>query len=204
MSELEKDVVTAEVEAEVKPKRTKKTTAEKAEKTEKAVKTTKAKTTKKSTDEADAPVKKPAKAKTTKAKKTTVAKDKTIQYWGTGRRKKAIARVRLMPGTGKFIVNKRNIEDYLDLSNLINVAKQPLTLLNMEKKFDVYVNVVGGGFTGQAGAIRLGVARALVKFDENLKSEIKKAGYLTRDSRVKERKKYGLHKARKAPQFSKR
>ncbi len=227
MADLEKDVVTAEVEAEAKPKRatkkaaaekaegaekeakatktkaTKTTKAEKADTTEKAVKTTKAKTTtKKATAEkAEKAEKAPAK-KTTK--KTAVAKDKTIQYLGTGRRKKSIARVRLIPGEGKFVVNKRKIEEYFPLATLIQVSKQPLTLVDLEKKFDVYVNVSGGGLTGQAGAIRLGVARAIVKFDENYKAEIKKAGFLTRDARAKERKKYGLHKARKAPQFSKR
>ena len=122
----------------------------------------------------------------------------------TGRRKKSIARVRIVTGSGKITINKRDIEEYFDLETLKLIVRQPLTLTNTLDKYDVLVNVVGGGFTGQAGAIRLGVARALVKFDENLKSEIKKAGYLTRDSRVKERKKYGLHKARKAPQFSKR
>ena len=201
MADLEKDVVTTEVEAEVKPKRTtKKATADKEEKTTKATKKT-------TTEKATKTTKKTTAEKTTTAKKTTkkaVAKDKTIQYLGTGRRKKAIARVRLIPGQGKFIVNKRDVEEYFPLGTLIQVAKQPLTLVDLEKKFDVYVNVVGGGFTGQAGAIRLGVARAIVNFDDNYKAEIKKAGFLTRDARVKERKKYGLKKARKAPQFSKR
>lgn len=201
MAELEKDVVTAEVEAEAKPKRAKKTTAEKVEK---EPKTTAKKTTKKADAEVETKEEKPAKKTATKAKKPAVKKDTTIQYLGTGRRKKSIARVRLLPGTGKFIVNKRTIEEYFHLGTLIQVAKQPLTLVGMENKFDVYVNVVGGGFRGQAGAVRLGVARALVEFDENLRKEIKKEGFLTRDARTKERKKYGLKKARKAPQFSKR
>ena len=210
MAELEKDVVTAEVEAEAKPKRAKKTTAEKAEKVEKETKTTTKKTTtaKKTTKKAEAEVEakeeKPAKKTATKTKKPAVKKDTSIQYLGTGRRKKSIARVRLIPGTGEFIVNKRTIDEYFHLGTLIQVAKQPLVLVGMENKFDVYVNVVGGGFRGQAGAIRLGVARALVEFDENLRKEIKKEGFLTRDARTKERKKYGLKKARKAPQFSKR
>ncbi|EHI97164.1 ribosomal protein S9 [Clostridium sp. DL-VIII] len=127
-----------------------------------------------------------------------------VQYMGTGRRKKSVARVRLVPGNGKVVVNKREIEEFFGLETLRVIVNQPLVLTGTKDKFDVLVNVHGGGFTGQAGAIRHGIARALVKSDEALKTEIKKAGFLTRDSRMKERKKYGLKKARKASQFSKR
>ena len=123
---------------------------------------------------------------------------------GTGRRKKSVARVRLVPGSGNVVVNKRDIENYFGLETLRVIVNQPLVLTGAKEKFDVLVNVHGGGFTGQAGAIRHGIARALVKSDEALKPELKKAGFLTRDPRMKERKKYGLKKARKAPQFSKR
>ena len=125
-----------------------------------------------------------------------------VQYFGTGRRKKSIARVRLMPGDGKFIVNGRELDDYFGLETLKVISKQPLALTNTEGRFDVIVKVEGGGFTGQAGAIRHGIARALVKADEELKKTLKKAGYLTRDPRMKERKKYGLKGARRSPQFS--
>ena len=127
-----------------------------------------------------------------------------VQYMGTGRRKKSIARVRRVPGNGKVVVNKRDIENYFGLETLRVIVNQPLVLTGTKDKFDVLVNVHGGGFTGQAGAIRHGVTRALVKADEALKPELKKAGFLTRDPRMKERKKYGLKKARRAPQFSKR
>ncbi|MCI1944721.1 30S ribosomal protein S9 [Clostridium luticellarii] len=127
-----------------------------------------------------------------------------VQYYGTGRRKKSVARVRLVPGEGKVIVNKRNIEDYFGLETLRTIVNQPLVLTSTAGKFDVLVNVHGGGFTGQAGAIRHGISRALLKADENLRLELKKAGFLTRDPRMTERKKYGLKKARRAPQFSKR
>ncbi|MFW5779895.1 MAG: 30S ribosomal protein S9, partial [Bacillota bacterium] len=124
---------------------------------------------------------------------------------GTGRRKKATARVRLIPnGEGQITVNKRKLEDFFSLETLIYITKQPLELTNTSDKYDVAVNVKGGGFTGQAGAIRHGIARALCKADESLRPALKKAGFLTRDPRMKERKKYGLHKARRAPQFSKR
>ena len=136
------------------------------------------------------------------AKKTV---NKNNQIWGTGRRKKSIARVRLIPqGSGKIVVNGEELDNYFDLETLKIIVKQPLVLTQTEGKFDIYANVTGGGFTGQAGAIRHGLSRALVLFDETLKPEIKKAGFLTRDPRMKERKKYGLKKARKAPQFSKR
>ena len=112
--------------------------------------------------------------------------------------------MRLLPGDGKFVINGRDIDDYFGLETLKMVARQPLNLTNTIDSFDVIVNVYGGGTTGQAGAIRHGIARALIEADPNLRSELKRAGYLTRDSRMVERKKYGLKKARRAPQFSKR
>ena len=127
-----------------------------------------------------------------------------VCYNAVGRRKKAIARVRLMPGEGNITINKRDIENYFGLETLKTVVRQPLTLIETLARFDVVVNVHGGGYTGQAGAIRHGIARALVKADADLKDAIKKAGFLTRDPRMKERKKYGLKAARRAPQFSKR
>jgi small subunit ribosomal protein S9 len=127
-----------------------------------------------------------------------------VQYSATGRRKKSVARVRLVPGEGQVLINKRDIADYFGLDTLKFIVNQPLVLTATKEKFDVLVNVNGGGLTGQAGAIRHGISRALVKADESLKSEIKSAGFLTRDSRMTERKKYGLKKARRAPQFSKR
>ncbi|MBR4236362.1 MAG: 30S ribosomal protein S9 [Clostridia bacterium] len=127
-----------------------------------------------------------------------------VSFNAVGRRKKAIARVRLIPGEGNIIINKRGLDDYFGLETLKTVVRQPLALTETASRFDVLVNVKGGGFTGQAGAIRHGIARALVKADEELKPAIKKAGYLTRDPRMKERKKYGLKAARRAPQFSKR
>ena len=126
------------------------------------------------------------------------------QIMATGRRKTSVARVCLKQGSGKFIINGKDINDYFSMDTLKMVAKQPLALLNLDGKYDISVNVYGGGFTGQAGAIRHGLSRALVLSDINFKKEIKKAGFLTRDSRMIERKKYGLKKARKAPQFSKR
>lgn len=127
-----------------------------------------------------------------------------VQYIGTGRRKKSVARVRLVPGEGKVTINKRDIDDYMAFETLKKVIKQPLVETDTEGKYDVLVNVNGGGFTGQAGAIRHGVARALLQADPEFRPALKRAGYLTRDSRMKERKKYGLKGARRAPQFSKR
>ncbi len=127
-----------------------------------------------------------------------------VQFWGTGRRKKAVARVRLVAGKGAITVNKRDLDEYFGLETLKTIVRQPLEATDNLGKFDVLVNVKGGGFTGQAGAIRHGIARALVKADENTKPALKKAGFLTRDPRMKERKKYGLKAARRAPQFSKR
>ena len=132
-------------------------------------------------------------------------KNKQVQFLGTGRRKKAIARVRLFPnGTGKFEVNGKELGEYFGLDTLKQIASQALVLTNSQDKFDVKVNVVGGGLAGQAGAINHGISRALILAEEDLRPELKKAGFLTRDPRMKERKKYGLKKARKASQFSKR
>ena len=130
---------------------------------------------------------------------------KKLQFWGTGRRKKAIARVRLIPGgNGTIVINDRAFEDYFPQGTLQYIVKQPIVLLGVETKYDIVVNVIGGGYTGQAGAIRLGVARALLEAEENSRPALKAEGFLTRDPRSKERKKYGLKKARRAPQFSKR
>ena len=130
---------------------------------------------------------------------------KKVQYWGTGRRKKAIARVRLVPsGDGAIIINKKTIDEYFGLDTLKYIVRQPLELLGVSAKYDVLVNVYGGGFTGQAGAIRHGISRALLEAEPESRAALKKEGFLTRDSRMKERKKYGLKKARRAPQFSKR
>jgi small subunit ribosomal protein S9 len=126
------------------------------------------------------------------------------KYYGTGRRKSSVARVYLLPGTGKITINKKDIDEYLGLETLKVIVRQPFAATNTEGKFDVIVNVKGGGFTGQAGAIRHGIARALLTVDADYRPALKSAGYLTRDPRMKERKKYGLKKARRAPQFSKR
>ena len=125
-------------------------------------------------------------------------------FYGTGRRKKSVARVRVYPGTGKIIINDRDIDDYFGLETLKLVVRQPLNVTDTLGKFDVICRVNGGGVSGQAGAIRHGLSRALVQFDEALRPALKKAGFLTRDPRMKERKKYGLKGARRAPQFSKR
>ena len=124
--------------------------------------------------------------------------------YGTGRRKKSIARVYLTPGTGNITINKRNIDEYFGLETLKVIVRQPLVATETADKFDVLVTVRGGGYTGQAGAIRHGIARALLTVDNDFRPVLKKAGYLTRDPRMKERKKYGLKAARRAPQFSKR
>ncbi len=126
------------------------------------------------------------------------------RFYGTGRRKKSVARVYLTPGTGKITINKRDIDDYLGAETLKVVVRQPLVATETLDKYDVLVNVHGGGFTGQAGAIRHGIARALLEADKDFRPVLKSAGYLTRDPRMKERKKYGLKGARRAPQFSKR
>ena len=126
------------------------------------------------------------------------------KFYGTGRRKTSVARVYLVPGTGKITINKRDIDEYLGLETLKVIVRQPLVATDTVEKFDVLVNVHGGGYTGQAGAIRHGISRALLQVDDDYRPILKKAGYLTRDPRMKERKKYGLKAARRAPRFSKR
>lgn len=128
----------------------------------------------------------------------------SVSYYGTGRRKSAVARVYLLPGKGEITINKRGIDDYFGLETLKLIVRQPLNLTDTLTKFDVKVNVYGGGYTGQAGAIRHGISRALLIADDDFRQPLKKAGFLTRDPRMKERKKYGLKGARRAPQFSKR
>lgn len=127
-----------------------------------------------------------------------------VQYWGTGRRKEAVARVRLVPGNGSIVINERSFEDFFPNKTRRLIVQQPLELTGMTGRFDVICRVHGGGITGQAGAVRLGIARALVKANPDIRPQLRKSGFLTRDPRMKERKKYGLHKARKAPQYSKR
>ncbi|MBP1573506.1 MAG: 30S ribosomal protein S9 [Oscillospiraceae bacterium] len=129
---------------------------------------------------------------------------KTQYYYGTGRRKHSVARVRVYPGSGNITINGRSIDDYFGLETLKLIVRQPLALTNNTENFDVICTVAGGGVTGQAGAIRHGISRALLQFNGELRPELKKAGFLTRDPRMKERKKYGLKAARRAPQFSKR
>jgi small subunit ribosomal protein S9 len=127
-----------------------------------------------------------------------------VQYYGTGRRKSSVARVRLVPGNGRVLINEREFEDYLPLPALREVVKQPLVSTETLGSYDVLVSVKGGGYTGQAGAIRHGISRALLQADPEFRATLKRAGFLTRDARMKERKKYGLKGARRAPQFSKR
>ena len=128
----------------------------------------------------------------------------TVRYYGTGRRKSSVARVRLYQGTGKITINDRDIDEYFGLETLKLIVRQPLNLTDTSDKFDIICTVTGGGVTGQAGAIRHGLSRALLVYDPELRPTLKKAGFLTRDPRMKERKKYGLKAARRAPQFSKR
>lgn len=128
----------------------------------------------------------------------------SVQYHGVGRRKKSVARVFLRPGTGKFFVNGKSLEDYLPLETLRMVVKAPFEVTNTTDQFDVLINVNGGGYTGQAGAMRHGITRALMEASEDYRPVLKAAGFVTRDPRAKERKKYGLKAARRAPQFSKR
>lgn len=127
-----------------------------------------------------------------------------VQFYGTGRRKNSIARVYLVPGEGKILVNDKPMEEYFSRKTLEVTVRQPLQVVGAEGRFDVKANVLGGGKSGQAGALLMGIARALVQADPNLRPALKKAGFLTRDPRMKERRKYGLKKARRAPQFSKR
>nr|YP_010902538.1 ribosomal protein S9 [Hypnea nidifica]WCH54393.1 ribosomal protein S9 [Hypnea nidifica] len=136
---------------------------------------------------------------------TIISKNSTISYSGTGRRKTSIARVRLIPGSGKLIINGIPGESYLQFSpNYLRISCGPLKILGLSTEYDIYVKTQGGGLTGQAGAIRLGIARALCTINPENRTTLKSEGFLTRDARVKERKKYGLRKARKAPQYSKR
>lgn len=130
--------------------------------------------------------------------------DSNPYFYGTGRRKSSVARVRVYNGTGKITINDRDIDDYFGLETLKLIVRQPLALTETAEKFDIVCRVAGGGVTGQAGAIRHGIARALLQYDAELRTTLKKAGFLTRDPRMKERKKYGLKAARRAPQFSKR
>jgi small subunit ribosomal protein S9 len=130
--------------------------------------------------------------------------DSKPYFYGTGRRKSSVARVRVYAGTGTITVNGRSLDEYFGLDTLKLIVRQPLVLTETGEKFDIVCNVAGGGVTGQAGAIRHGIARALLQYDESLRPALKKAGFLTRDPRMKERKKYGLKAARRAPQFSKR
>ena len=164
---------------------------------EKKVKTTR---TKKVADTAE----KEVKATKTVKKAPTKAKAKAQEFLGTGRRKCSVARVRLTTGTGSIVVNGEELKDYFDLDTLITIVKQPLVLTETEGNVDIVANIYGGGKAGQAGALRHGITRALMEYRPELRTELKKAGFVTRDARKKERKKYGLHKARKAPQFSKR
>ncbi len=190
--------------AEVKEKKTKTAKTENVETTEKKV--TKPKTTKTATKSAESKVETKA-TKTAEPKtkaKTAKAKAKVQEFLGTGRRKSSVARVRMTVGTGNIVVNGEDLKKYFELDTLIAIVKQPLVLTETEKNVDVVANIYGGGKSGQAGALRHGITRALVEFRPELREELKKAGFLTRDARKKERKKYGLKKARRAPQFSKR
>ena len=198
MAEEVKEVVEEVVE---KPKRTRAKKVETAEVAEAAEKKTTKRTTKKAeaAEEVVAEKKAPAKKATKKATNSNVQ-----EFLGTGKRKTSVARVRLAVGAGKVTVNGKDINEYFELESLVAVCKQALALTELENVVDVRVNVYGGGIAGQAGAIRHGIAKALVEFKPELRAELKKAGLITRDARKKERKKYGLKKARKAPQFSKR
>lgn len=179
-----------------KPKRTRAKKVE-GEVTEK--KTTANKTTKKEETAEAVEKKTPAKKTTKKAAKAAVQ-----EFLGTGKRKTSVARVRLTTGTGVITVNGKDVKDYFVLESLIKVVKQPLELTELLNSVDVRANIYGGGIAGQAGALRHGITKALIEFKAELRPELKKAGFVTRDARKKERKKYGLKKARKAPQFSKR
>ena len=187
MTEEVKEVVEVVEEVAEKPKRTR---AKKVETTEEV-----------------ATEKKPAKKTTKKAEgaKKSVKKAGAVQeFLGTGKRKTSVARIRLSVGTGNITVNGKDVKEYFVLDSLVGIAKQALALTELENTVDIRANIYGGGIAGQAGAMRHGVAKALVEFKPELRAELKKAGFVTRDARKKERKKYGLKKARKAPQFSKR
>ena len=197
MAEEVKEVVEA-VEVAEKPKRTR------AKKAETAEATVEKKTTKRTTKKAEAT--ETVAEKKTPAKKTTkkAAKSAVQEFLGTGKRKTSVARVRLTVGTGKIEVNGKDIKEYFVIESLIGDAKQPLVLTDLVGSVDIRANIYGGGVAGQAGALRHGITKALIEFKPELRAELKKAGFVTRDARKKERKKYGLKKARKAPQFSKR
>ena len=199
MAEEIKEVVETVEEVIEKPKRTR---AKKAETAEEVVEK---KTTKKTTKKAEATAEEVVEKKTP-AKKTTkkVAKSAVQEFLGTGKRKTSVARVRLTVGTGKIEVNGKDIKEYFIIESLIGDAKQPLVLTDLVGSVDIRANIYGGGVAGQAGALRHGITKALIEFKPELRAELKKAGFVTRDARKKERKKYGLKKARKAPQFSKR
>lgn len=169
-----------------------------------ATKKTETKETKAKTEKVEVKAEKVEKKATAKkpAKKTTKAKAQ--EFLGTGRRKTSVARVRITTGTGKITVNGKELNEYFDLATLITIVKQPLVLTETESSVDITANIYGGGKAGQAGALRHGITRALMEFRPELREELKKAGFVTRDARKKERKKYGLKKARRAPQFSKR
>ena len=181
-----------------------KTATKKAETTEKAETKTVKKVVKAET-KVEAKTEKPAAkkpaTKTAKPKKTA---GKVQEFLGTGKRKTSVARVRLTTGTGKITVNGEELKKYFELDTLVTLVKQPLVLTETETSVDVVANIYGGGKAGQAGALRHGITRALIEYKAELRPELKKAGFVTRDARKKERKKYGLHKARRAPQFSKR
>ena len=206
---MAEQVIMEEVK-EVKPKKT--TTRKTAVKDENVEATPKKRTTKKTADVEAEKVETPVEEKVEKPKKTTTRKapakkakvEKAPEFLGTGKRKSSVARVRVSVGTGEFKVNGRDVKEYFKLDSLVYVAKQPLMLTNLADTLDVSVNVQGGGFAGQAGAVRHGITEALLEFKPELRAELKKAAFITRDARIKERKKYGLKKARKAPQFSKR
>ena len=196
MAEEIKEVVET-VEVAEKPKRTR---AKKEEGEVATEKKTAKRTTKKAEETAEVAEKKaPAKKTTKKATKSAVQ-----EFLGTGKRKTSVARVRLTTGTGVITVNGKDVKEYFVLESLIKVAKQPLELTELVASVDVKANIYGGGIAGQAGALRHGITKALIEFKPELRAELKKAGLVTRDARKKERKKYGLKKARKAPQFSKR
>lgn len=211
---MSEQLVMEEVKEEVKPKRTRKTVAKTevaevetvAEAVAEKPKATRTRKKKEETAEVETAAEvKEEKPKTTRTRKTSAKKvAKAQEFLGTGKRKSSVARVRLSVGTGSFKVNGQELNTYFDLETLRYIAKQPLMLTELEGQVDVSVNVYGGGTAGQAGAIRHGVTKALIEFRPELRPELKKAGFVTRDARVKERKKYGLKKARKAPQFSKR
>ena len=148
--------------------------------------------------------KKTTKKTTTKTSKAKTVKAKAQEFLGTGRRKCSVARVRITTGAGNIVINEKPLDEYFELETLKTIVKQPLVLTETLNSVDISVNIYGGGKTGQAGAIRHGITRALIEFRPELREELKKAGFVTRDARKKERKKYGLKKARRAPQFSKR